>query len=397
MRLRGAGLLAVGVVVAAWAVGSTALAVLGLGLCLAVALAARLGLARRAQPVRRATTALVHAGRGRGARPRGAGPRPAAPRLAARVARADRAARRAERGGWSRRPGARSSSTPSRAGAIPSGRDASSRAIRSGCAPSSSRCRRRRRCSSARASWSSTTLFTETGAVERRGPSRAGPASERPRAARRARVRRGRAPSGRPLADAPPGAGELMVRELEDAPRDSVAVVLDVDAATHVGTPGPVEPRRGRARRGRHPACTRAALAARGPRDRDAGACRAPGPDARRGLGERARRPRRGARGAGGAARLARRARGAGGRAARGGGGHAAPGGRSSPRSSHGPPLGRSSALVAIDTPTYVGRPPSPASPALQRLVGAGVPLAVLRHGEQLAESLGALRMRAVG
>ena len=59
--------------------------------------------------------------------------------------------------------------------------------------------------------------------------------------------------------------------------------------------------------------------------------------------------------------------------------------------------LGRSSALVAIDTPTYVGRPPSPASPALQRLAGAGVPLAVLRHGEQLAESLGALRMRAVG
>ena len=38
MRLRGAGF-AVGVVVAAWAVGSTALAVLGLGLCLAVALA----------------------------------------------------------------------------------------------------------------------------------------------------------------------------------------------------------------------------------------------------------------------------------------------------------------------------------------------------------------------
>ena len=55
VRLRGAGLLAVGVVVAAWAVGSTALAVLGLGLCLAVALAARLGPARRPQPVRRAT------------------------------------------------------------------------------------------------------------------------------------------------------------------------------------------------------------------------------------------------------------------------------------------------------------------------------------------------------
>ena len=29
-----------------------------------------------------------------------------------------------------------------------------------------------------------------------------------------------------------------MVRELEDAPRDSVAIVLDVDAATVTGTPG---------------------------------------------------------------------------------------------------------------------------------------------------------------
>ncbi len=59
--------------------------------------------------------------------------------------------------------------------------------------------------------------------------------------------------------------------------------------------------------------------------------------------------------------------------------------------------LGRSSALVALDTPTYAERAPSSASPTLMRLVGAGVAIAVLRRGEPLVESLGALRVRAVG
>jgi uncharacterized protein (DUF58 family) len=59
--------------------------------------------------------------------------------------------------------------------------------------------------------------------------------------------------------------------------------------------------------------------------------------------------------------------------------------------------MGRSSAVVALDVPTYAGRPPSRTSPALLRLAGAGVALAVLRHGASLPEALGGLRARAVG
>jgi hypothetical protein len=59
--------------------------------------------------------------------------------------------------------------------------------------------------------------------------------------------------------------------------------------------------------------------------------------------------------------------------------------------------IGRSSALVAVDAPTYAGRPPSRTSPALLRLAGAGVPLAVLRQGTPLPDALGGLRARAVG
>ena len=58
---------------------------------------------------------------------------------------------------------------------------------------------------------------------------------------------------------------------------------------------------------------------------------------------------------------------------------------------------GRSAALVAIDAPTYAGRQRSAASPALLRLAAAGIPLAVVRHGVPLEESLGTLRVRAVG
>jgi uncharacterized protein (DUF58 family) len=54
-------------------------------------------------------------------------------------------------------------------------------------------------------------------------------------------------------------------------------------------------------------------------------------------------------------------------------------------------------ALVAVDAPTYAGRPASAASPALLRLSAAGVPVAVLRHGVPLEESLGGLQGRAVG
>jgi uncharacterized protein (DUF58 family) len=59
--------------------------------------------------------------------------------------------------------------------------------------------------------------------------------------------------------------------------------------------------------------------------------------------------------------------------------------------------VGRSSALVAVDAPTYAGRPPARTSPTLLRLAGAGVAVAVLRHGASLPDALGGLRARAVG
>ncbi len=59
--------------------------------------------------------------------------------------------------------------------------------------------------------------------------------------------------------------------------------------------------------------------------------------------------------------------------------------------------IGRSSALVSVDAPTYAGRPPAAASPTLLRLAGAGVAVAVLRHGMSLPDALGGLRARAVG
>jgi uncharacterized protein (DUF58 family) len=58
---------------------------------------------------------------------------------------------------------------------------------------------------------------------------------------------------------------------------------------------------------------------------------------------------------------------------------------------------GRSTALVAVDAPTYAGRPPARPSPALLRLARAGIALAVVRHGTPLAEALGGLRVKAVG
>jgi uncharacterized protein (DUF58 family) len=59
--------------------------------------------------------------------------------------------------------------------------------------------------------------------------------------------------------------------------------------------------------------------------------------------------------------------------------------------------MGRSSALVAVDAPTYAGRPPGRTAPALLRLAAAGVAVAVLRQGTPLPEALGTLRSRAVG
>ena len=59
--------------------------------------------------------------------------------------------------------------------------------------------------------------------------------------------------------------------------------------------------------------------------------------------------------------------------------------------------VGRPTALVALDAPTYAGRPPARTSHVLLRLAGAEVGLAVVRRGAELAEALGGLRVRAVG
>lgn len=57
---------------------------------------------------------------------------------------------------------------------------------------------------------------------------------------------------------------------------------------------------------------------------------------------------------------------------------------------------GAPSALVAVDTGTYAGQLPAETSPALLRLAGAGVAVAVIRHGVALPEALGRGRARAV-
>jgi uncharacterized protein (DUF58 family) len=55
------------------------------------------------------------------------------------------------------------------------------------------------------------------------------------------------------------------------------------------------------------------------------------------------------------------------------------------------------SALVAVDVPTYAGGPAARSSPALLRLAAAGVPVAVLRRGVPLEDALGGSWGRAVG
>jgi uncharacterized protein (DUF58 family) len=190
--------------------------------------------------------------------------------------------------------------------------------------------------------------------------------------------------------------GQLMVRELEDAPRDSVAIVLDVDADGLAGRPGSsslddavrataglVRAHAGRSRRallviasvkpgihrveslGRDWDAALDALAAVEPEEatplRELASPRGP-------LGAIpelvvvSSRPDTVAD-----ALVARRA------------------------------VGRFAGLVAVDAPTYAGRGPSAASRALLRLAGAGAAIAVVRAGDRLEEALGGLRERAVG
>ena len=190
--------------------------------------------------------------------------------------------------------------------------------------------------------------------------------------------------------------GELMVRELEDAPRDSVAIVLDVDARSVVGPPGDssldeavrVAAGLTRAHAGRS---RRALLVIAAPRP-EILRVQSLGPDWEAALDALAAvepaenaplRTMVGPRGALAAvpellvvtarpeavedALLARRA------------------------------IGRACALVFVDPQTYGGRSPSGPSRTLLRLAGSGVAVAVVRHGDRLEEVLGTLRVKAVG
>jgi uncharacterized protein (DUF58 family) len=190
--------------------------------------------------------------------------------------------------------------------------------------------------------------------------------------------------------------GDLMVRDLEDAPRDSVAVLLDVDEGGVAGPPGEssldeaVRVAAGITRA--HAARSRRALLVIGApkpgvhRIRSLGRDWEDALDALAGAEPARATPLRelaSARGVLGTvpelvvvtarpevvvdALVARAA------------------------------VGRSSALVAIDAPTYAGRTSAATSPSLLRLTGAGVALAVVRQGVPLEEALGSLRVRGVG
>jgi uncharacterized protein (DUF58 family) len=190
--------------------------------------------------------------------------------------------------------------------------------------------------------------------------------------------------------------GQLMVRELEDAPRDSVAIVLDVDAATVTGTPGRsslddavrataglVRAHAGRSRRGLlviaspTPGIHRVQSLGR---DWDAALDALAAVEPAEGAPLRELTTARGALGMvpelvvvtarpevvedALVARLA---------------------------------VGRSCGLVVVDAPSYAGRDPSTSSRTLLRLAGAGAALVIVRNGDRLEDALGALRERAVG
>jgi uncharacterized protein (DUF58 family) len=190
--------------------------------------------------------------------------------------------------------------------------------------------------------------------------------------------------------------GQLMVRELEDAPRDSVAVLLDVERSSIAGPPGDsslddaVRAAAGLVRA--HAARSRGAMLVIGTPAPDVHRVRTLGAEWERALDALA-----GVEGADGtplASLVAPRgqlatvaelvvvtarpeqvvdalvARAAG---------------------------GRIPALVAVDAPTYAGRAASGSTTALLRLAGAGAPVAVLRHGVPLEDSLAGLEERAVG
>jgi uncharacterized protein (DUF58 family) len=190
--------------------------------------------------------------------------------------------------------------------------------------------------------------------------------------------------------------GQLMVRELEDAPRDSVAVLLDVERSTIAGPPGDssldeaVRAAAGLVRA--HAARARGALLVIGTPAPDVHRVRTLGAEWERALDALA--AVEGVEGTPLASLVAPRgilatvaelvvvtarpehvadalvARAAG---------------------------GRVPALVAVDAPTYAGRPATGSMPALLRLAASGAPVVVLRHGVDLEGALAGLEERAVG
>lgn len=189
--------------------------------------------------------------------------------------------------------------------------------------------------------------------------------------------------------------GALMVRDLEDAPRDSVAVLVDVDASQVAGPPGrsslddAVRAAAGLLRV--HVARSRSALLVVATPEPEIHRVRSLGRDWEAALDALAAAgPAPGAQLRGLLARgvlatvpdlvvlTGRPAAVADALVAR----HA---------------VGRAAAVVAVDTPTYAGRSATDSSPALLRLAAAGIPVAVLRRGDSLVEALGGLRVRAAG
>ena len=190
--------------------------------------------------------------------------------------------------------------------------------------------------------------------------------------------------------------GQLMVRELEDAPRDSVAVLLDVERSAVAGPPGDSS---------LDDAVRAAAGLVRAEVARSHGAMLVigtPAPDVHRvrTLGaewERALDALAGVEGADGTplASLV---------APRGVLATVAELVVVTARPEHVADAlvaraagGRIPALVAVDAPTYAGRQPTGATPGLLRLAAAGAPVAVLRHGVRLEDALAGLEERAVG
>jgi uncharacterized protein (DUF58 family) len=190
--------------------------------------------------------------------------------------------------------------------------------------------------------------------------------------------------------------GQLMVRELEDAPRDSVAVLLDVERSSIAGPPGDsslddaVRAAAGLVRA--HAARSRGAMLVIGTPAPDVHRVRTLGSEWERALDALA-----GVEGADGTPLAAL----------------VAPRGllatiaelvvvTARPEQIADALIaravgGRIPALVAVDAPTYAGRPATGSTNALLRLAGTGAPVAVLRHGVPLEDSLAGLEERAVG